>query len=137
MFGSISDDAIAAAKGRSYQDVTSLKDPMAGIGGEVFAPFEGPAADALTLDYPGQPREEDGKFTFGKLGKGSKSSLKKRPKGAKMSKKEAHRVSSGILTDHPTWKPGELHSYFFDSYYYTFTVKGPGEYKFSRRLKIM
>lgn len=136
MFGSISDDAIAAAKGRSYQDVTSLKDPMAGIGGEVFAPFEGPAADALTLDYPGQPREEDGKFTFGKLGKGSKSSLKKRPKGAKMSKKEAHRVSSGILTDHPGWAPGEIRRYEYGQYQYHVEVIEPGSYNFLYRKKL-
>ena len=32
MFGSISDDDIAANSGRTYQDVTALRDPLAGIG---------------------------------------------------------------------------------------------------------
>lgn len=37
MFGSISDDDIAANAGRTYQDVTALRDPLAGIGyGEVL-----------------------------------------------------------------------------------------------------
>ena len=53
MFESISDEAIAAAKGRSYQDVTSLKDPLSGLEGSVFDPFELPVADSLTLDYKG------------------------------------------------------------------------------------
>lgn len=136
MFESISDEAIAAAKGRSYQDVTSLKDPISGLEGSVFDPFELPVADSLTLDYKGQPREENGRFTFGKLGGKRKSALKKRPESAKMSKDEVRRVSSGILTDHPKLKPGERRYYDYGTYQYRIEVKGPGEYTFLSRKKL-
>lgn len=41
MFGSLSDEEIAAAAGKSYQDLTSLRDPLAGLGyGEMNADTE-------------------------------------------------------------------------------------------------
>ena len=137
MFESISDEAIAAAKGRSYQDVTSLKDPLSGLGGSAFDPFELPVADSLTLDYKGQPQEENGRFTFGKLGGKRKSTLKERPESAKMSKIEVRRVSSGILTDHPQFKAGSYHGYYYGKYYYTFIVEAPGEYQFTKKVPIL
>lgn len=65
----------------------------------------------------------DGRFTSG-------------GKRVKMSKSEVRRVRSRILTDHPGLKPGEKSDYFFGSYYYKFTVKGPGDYRFTMRLSI-
>ncbi len=48
--------------------MTALKDPLAGIvGGEVSDPFDGSATDAVAFDWHGQPRENNGRFTFGKL----------------------------------------------------------------------
>ena len=137
MFGSISDDAIAAANGRSYQDVTSLKDPLAGIP-EDPGPFEVSVADAWTFDYPGQPREENGKFSFGKMPGARKESLKKSGKSStlKMSRREYQRVSSGILTDHPMWKPGEIKRYEYGKYQYHVEVMGPGSYNFLFRKKL-
>lgn len=137
MFSSITDEAISAASGRTFQDVTSLKDPLAGIEEGDSVPFEIPVADSLTFDYKGQPREENGRFTFGKLGGKRKSSLKKRPESAKMSKAEARRVSSGILTDHPDYKPGAIHTYFYGPYCYDFRVNGPGEYTFYKKIPIV
>lgn len=76
MFGSITDEEIAANAGRTYQDVTALRDPLMGLGyetpggetgGEEPAPFEGSARDAIVLDYPGQPREKNGRFAEGKM----------------------------------------------------------------------
>ena len=32
MFGNITDEEIAAAAGKTYQDVTALHDPLAGLG---------------------------------------------------------------------------------------------------------
>ena len=32
MFGSISDEEIAASAGQTYQDVTALRDPLMGLG---------------------------------------------------------------------------------------------------------
>ena len=67
MFSSISDEEIRKNAGKTYQAVTALQDPLAGL--EELSPFEGAARDeALTLDYPGQPREENGRFGHGKMG---------------------------------------------------------------------
>ena len=69
MFDSISEEEIAANTGKTYQDVTALRDPLAGLGygGEVSAPFESIAQDAAVMDYPGQPREKNGRFSEGKM----------------------------------------------------------------------
>ena len=69
MFDSISEEEIAANAGKTYQDVTALRDPLAGMGygGEVSAPFESIAQDAAVIDYPGQPREKNGRFSEGKM----------------------------------------------------------------------
>ena len=58
MFGAISDEEISAAAGKSYQDVTALRDPLIGLG------FEGQAADSYPVsDYsPNQPRGKDGRW---------------------------------------------------------------------------
>lgn len=66
LFDGITDEEIRAGAGVSYQEVTALKDPLAGIP-EDPGPFEVSVADAWTFDYPGQPREENGKFSFGKM----------------------------------------------------------------------
>ena len=90
------------------------------------------------MDYKGQPRAKNGQFTYGKLGggstKGKKAGKIKRPG---LSRKEKARVSSGILTDHPKLKPGESSYYFYGKNFYGFTVKGPGEYSFTRRIPIV
>ena len=69
MFDSISEEEIAANAGKTYQDVTALRDPLAGMGygGEVSAPFESIAQDAAVMDYPGQPREKNVRFSEGKM----------------------------------------------------------------------
>ena len=58
LFGSISDEEIAANAGKSYQDATALRDPLAGLG------FEGEATDSYPLyDYsPNQPRDRYGRW---------------------------------------------------------------------------
>ena len=58
LFGSISDEEIAANAGKSYQDATALRDPLAGLG------FEGEAVDSCPLyDYsPNQPRDKYGRW---------------------------------------------------------------------------
>lgn len=70
MFGSITDEEIAANAGKTYQDATALRDPLMGLsyGGEVSVPFEVAARDAaVVMDYPGQPREKNGRFAEGKM----------------------------------------------------------------------
>lgn len=68
MFNNLSDEEIARNEGRTFQDVTALRDPLMGLGYEGEAPpFDAAARDAATMDYPGQPREKNGRFSTGKL----------------------------------------------------------------------
>ena len=69
MFDSISEEEIAANAGKTYQDVTALRDPLAGMGfgGEVSAPFESSALAAAVMFYPGLPRDKNGRFSEGKM----------------------------------------------------------------------
>jgi hypothetical protein len=137
LFESIAEDSIAAAAGQTYQDVTALKDPLAGIvGGEVSDPFDGTATDAAAFDWHGQPREDNRRFTFGKLNRKPSSTLKTPRNSGRMSSKEKARVSSEILTWHPEYKAGETRSHFHKDHYYQFEVKGPGEYRFSLKMRI-
>ena len=137
LFGSISDEEIAANAGKTYQDVTALRDPLAGLGyGEDSGGLEGAAMDEMILDYKGQPREKNGRFSFGKMN--SVGSTRQTARGTlSMSKAESRRVSSGILTDYPNLKPGDEADYFFGSYYYQFTVNEPGSYRFTARIPIV
>lgn len=69
MFDSISDEEIRRNKGKSFQDVTSLRDPLMGLPfespeSEEPDPFELAAQDSLAEDFdPDQPRDKDGKWT--------------------------------------------------------------------------
>ena len=67
IFDSISDEEISANKGRTFQDVTALRDPLMGLGyEEEESPFEVAAQDEYTLDYsPNQPRDKNGRWTNG------------------------------------------------------------------------
>lgn len=69
LFGSISDEEIAANAGKSYQDATALRDPLAGL------PLETSAADSYpAYDYsPNQPRDKYGRWTSGGGGSGGAS----------------------------------------------------------------
>lgn len=65
MFGSITNEAIAANAGKTYQDVTALRDPLAGLTGGAD-PFDSAAGQSLTVDYsPDQLRDENGRWTDG------------------------------------------------------------------------
>lgn len=64
----------------------------------------------------------------------SKSGKSSRPK---LGKKEHARVTSAILTDHPNYQPGNIYGKFHGKHYYQFTVNGPGDYSFHRKLKIV
>ena len=118
-----------------------MRDPLAGLDFGEDSPdeFGRDTGDGLTLDYKGQPRAKNGQFTYGKLGGGStkgKKAGKMKSAKARMSRKEKARVSSGILTDHPKLKPGEIKIYDYGTYQYRIFVKGPGEYDFISRIKL-
>ena len=73
LFGSLTDQLIEAAKGKTYQDVTALRDPLAGLTGGQNSPFDISAVDSVpTADYsPDQPRDEHGRWTNGSFSEGS------------------------------------------------------------------
>lgn len=67
--GEEANEEIDASAGQTFQSVTALKDPLAGME-EAERPFE-LTADAWAVDYPGQPREENGRFAEGKKSENS------------------------------------------------------------------
>lgn len=72
MFDSISDEEIAENKGKTFQDITALRDPLIGLGyGDAENPFDLASQDVATIDYsPNQQRDKDGKWTGGGLNSG-------------------------------------------------------------------
>ena len=83
MFGNITDEEIAGAQGKTYQDITAMSDMFAGLGygeteetgGEAAErPFDAAAQDAAVMDYsPSETRGKNGRWTSGgaagKIGK--------------------------------------------------------------------
>lgn len=67
MYGNITDEEIAENEGKTYQDATSLRDPLAGLEyGNSSLHFDASAQDAATIDYsPDQPRDKKGRWTEG------------------------------------------------------------------------
>ena len=52
LFDSITDEEITANKGKTFQDVTALRDPLMGLGyGDTESPFDTAAHDEMTVDY--------------------------------------------------------------------------------------
>ena len=92
LFGSITDEEIKSNAGKTYQDITALRDPLAGLGlgepQEEASPFEGAAQDAATWDYsPSQPRDKNGRGTSGgKNGKIGKTKYAPSPRANKRGK---------------------------------------------------
>ncbi len=115
MFGSITDEEIAANAGKTYQDATALRDPLMGLGlGGEPAPFEGTAQDAAAWDYdPGQPRDKHGRWTSGggsgKI-KGTKyAPSPQRSKGGIRLKPKTYARLTGVLnTRYPGLEAGEV-----------------------------
>ena len=115
MFGSITDEEIAANAGKTYQDATALRDPLMGLGlGGEPAPFEGTAQDAAAWDYdPGQPRDKHGRWTSGggsgKI-KGTKyAPSPQRNKGGIRLKPKTYAWLTGVLnTRYPGLEAGEV-----------------------------
>jgi len=61
LFGSISDEEIAANAGKTYQDLTALRDPLAGLEYGDLAQ----SGDILTADYNPHHDPSNGRFTSG------------------------------------------------------------------------
>ena len=138
MFGSITDEEIAANAGKSYQDVTALRDPLMGLemGGEESVPFEGAARDAAVFDYNPYRDSKTGRYTNGPK-KSSTAKAKKSRIEQKIGKKEVARLSHQIFTDFPDLKPGpEIYNYMNRNHFYQFRVNGSGSYSFVRKIPL-
>lgn len=137
MFGSITDEEIAANAGKTYQDATALRDPLMGLGlGGEPAPFEGTAQDAAAWDYNPYRDLKTGQYTNGPkkswTGKGKKSRIEQ-----KIGRKEAARLSHQIFTDFPDLEAGpEIYNYMNRNHFYQFRVNGPGSYSFIRKIPL-
>lgn len=135
MFDSITEEEIARNKGKSYQDVTALRDPLMGLGYEEEEPlpFEpSPAADGLTIDYdPGQPRDKNGKWTSGggsgTIGKTKYAPSPQRSKGGIQVSPKKYAKLCGILnTRYPGIQKGEVRRIQDSKNQYTVKADGYG-----------
>ena len=134
MFDSISEEEIAANTGKTYQDVTALRDPLAGLGygGEISAPFEGAAQDALTWDYsPSQPRDKKGRWTSGggnsKIGKTKYAPSKRANKRGKTVSAKTFGILRGEFnTKYPGAKTGQQGQVSYKGKRYWLEAEGSG-----------
>ena len=134
MFDSISEEEIAANTGKTYQDVTALRDPLAGpgYGGEISAPFEGAAQDALTWDYsPSQPRDKKGRWTSGggnsKIGKTKYAPSKRANKRGKTVSAKTFGILRGEFnTKYPGAKTGQQGQVSYKGKRYWLEADGSG-----------
>ena len=134
MFASISEEEIAANTGKTYQDVTALRDPLAGLGygGEISAPFEGAAQDALTWDYsPSQPRDKKGRWTSGggnsKIGKTKYAPSKRANKRGKTVSAKTFGILRGEFnTKYPGAKTGQQGQVSYKGKRYWLEADGSG-----------
>lgn len=134
MFDSISEEEIAANIGKTYQDVTALRDPLAGLGygGEISAPFEGAAQDALTWDYsPSQPRDKKGRWTSGggnsKIGKTKYAPSKRANKRGKTVSAKTFGILRGEFnTKYPGAKTGQQGQVSYKGKRYWLEADGSG-----------
>lgn len=134
MFDSISEEEIAANTGKTYQDVTALRDPLAGLGygGEISAPFEGAAQDALTWDYsPSQPRGKKGRWTSGggnsKIGKTKYAPSKRANKRGKTVSAKTFGILRGEFnTKYPGAKTGQQGQVSYKGKRYWLEADGSG-----------
>lgn len=150
LFGNISDEEIAAAEGKTYQDVTALRDPLAGLGygGEISGgedtgrPFEGAARDAAVVDYsPGQPRDKNGRWTKG-AGSGTIGKTKYAPSpqrnksGLQMKPKTYARLTGVLNTRYPGLRAGEVRRINDAKYIYKVRADGYGGFELLSKRKI-
>ncbi|EHO34921.1 HI1409 family phage-associated protein [Lachnospiraceae bacterium 7_1_58FAA] len=134
MFDSISEEEIAANAGKTYQDVTALRDPLAGMGygGEISAHFEGAAQDALTWDYsPSQPRDKKGRWTSGggnsKIGKTKYAPSKRANKRGKTVSAKTFGILRGEFnTKYPGAKTGQQGQVSYKGKRYWLEADGSG-----------
>ena len=133
MYGSITDAEIASNAGKSYQDATALRDPIAGIGfGEDrVTAFEGTAQDAVAMDYNPYHDPATGRFTSGggsgKIGKTKYAPSPQRSKsGIQLKPKTYARLTGTLNTQYPNLPEGAVRQIRDAKMRYTVKADGHG-----------
>lgn len=140
MFGSLTEEEIAAGAGKTYQDVTALRDPLLGLGYETEEDGmeSGPVAQAvrdMALDYsPNQPRDKNGRWTGGsgggKIGKTRYAPSPQRSHGGiQLSPKKYAKLTGTLNTRFPGLKAGEIRKIRDASREYTVKADGFGGFQ--------
>lgn len=132
LFGSLTDQLIAAAKGKTYQDVTAMRDPLAGL---LDTPASSiPTGDALTQDFNPYHDSSNGRFT----GKGGSSTIGKtkyapspqRGKSKIQLKPKTYTRLTGVLnTRYPGLKEGDVRTIRDAKRQYTVKADGYGGFE--------
>ncbi len=135
LFDSIADEKIAAGAGVTWQDVTALKDPLAGIP-EDSGPFE----NTPVLDY-NPYHGPDGRFTTGGGGgkiKGTKyaPSPQRDRKGIQLKPKTYARLCGVLGTRYPGLQEGAIRTISDSKWAYTVRADGYGGMIVLRKKKI-
>lgn len=156
LFDSITEEEIERNRGRTYQDVTALRDPLAGLpfetpetetGGEEDAPFERSAEERQVLDYsPSQPRDRNGRWTGGGFtNAGEKSTVKKTKYapslqrnrgGIQLKPKTYARLAGTLNTKYPGLQAGEIRQIRDAKYVYRVRADGYGGFELLEKRKI-
>ena len=133
MFGSITDEAIAANAGKTYQDVTALRDPLAGLT-ENLTGMEVPTADTSVFDFNSRHDPSDGRFTSGG-GSGTIGKTKYAPSPQRsdspirLKPKTYARLTGTLNTRYPGLKEGEIRRITSANKRYTVQADGYGGMK--------
>lgn len=139
MFGSITDEAIAANAGKTYQDVTALRDPLAGLL-DTPQTTTFPTGDALTEDF-NPYHDSDGRFTSGggsgKIEKTKYAPSPQRSESKIQLKPKTYARLTGVLnTQYPGLLAGEKVIIRDANYQYHVTADGFGGLSVERRIPI-
>lgn len=136
LFGSISDEEIEANKGKTYQDVTALRDPLLGLGygGEETGPFEMDTGDALALDYNPYHDPASGRFTSGggsgTIGKTKYAPSPQRSRSGIQLKPKTYARLCGILgAQYPNLRAGDVRTIRDAKKVYTVKADGYGGFE--------
>ncbi len=115
MFGNLADEEIAENAGKTYQDVTALRDPEMGLGyGEAIdRTLEGTVQDAAVIDYNPYHDPATGRFTSGggsgKIGKTKYAPSPQRShKGIQIGAKKYAKLCGTLGTQYPGLSVGEV-----------------------------
>lgn len=145
LFGSITDEEILSNAGKTYQDVTALRDPLMGYGlGESIeeaSPFERAAQDAAALDFNPYHDPTTGRFTSGggsgKIGKTKYAPSPQRKQGGIQLKPKTYARLTGVLnTRYPNLTEGAIRQIRDTKYTYRVRADGYGGFELLSKRKI-